>query len=496
MNIKNHLLNLQGLEFIYEKALFPELEYIFKHALVQEVAYNSLLQKRRKDIHEKIGTTIESLYTDRLDEYYEVLAHHFSKSNNAEKAFNYLKLATKKTERRYAVDESKIYFDKAMMVLDSLPETKINNQNRVSFILDHEQLFTNLLKQMDYYDLLLKHEEITKLLGNQSLLGTFYSKLGDMEYVFGSFDRAIETLKAAEKYCIDSENFEELAYVYVDLGWCYASKGDYNKALTMSQHALQMTNKKFNLHYHVTAYLLASESYMFKGNFDLALTKTQTALKIAEDYSDYNLIARSYMQMSIIFALKCDTQRAVEYGERAVQVAPTAGIKLRCQYGLAFALCWSESPESGIETMESVLKIMRNSNSRHSECWTLVILADAYIRIRELEKAEQRASEALELAENYGKRLAAGYSHRILGELNIEKRPEEAIDHFEKSISICTEVGAENELAFAYAEYGRYYKQQGNREKAEEYLTKSLEIFERLGTLIQPDKVKKELAEL
>jgi class 3 adenylate cyclase len=59
--LKVQLLNLQGLEFIYEKRLFPELEYIFKHALIQEVAYNSLLLKRRKEIHERIGRAIEEL---------------------------------------------------------------------------------------------------------------------------------------------------------------------------------------------------------------------------------------------------------------------------------------------------------------------------------------------------------------------------------------------------------------------------------------------------
>ena len=53
--LKSYLINLQGLEFIYEKSLFPELEYIFKHALIQEVAYNSLLLARRKEIHERIG---------------------------------------------------------------------------------------------------------------------------------------------------------------------------------------------------------------------------------------------------------------------------------------------------------------------------------------------------------------------------------------------------------------------------------------------------------
>jgi hypothetical protein len=76
--LKSYLLNLQGLEFIYEKRLFPELEYVFKHALTQEVAYNSLLQKRRKEIHEKIGRAIEELYAERIEEFYEMLAYHYS----------------------------------------------------------------------------------------------------------------------------------------------------------------------------------------------------------------------------------------------------------------------------------------------------------------------------------------------------------------------------------------------------------------------------------
>ncbi len=84
--LKSSLLNLQGLEFIYEKHLFPELEYIFKHALTQEVAYNSLLLKRRKEIHDKIGRAIEALYSERLEAFYEMLAHHYSRSDSLEKA--------------------------------------------------------------------------------------------------------------------------------------------------------------------------------------------------------------------------------------------------------------------------------------------------------------------------------------------------------------------------------------------------------------------------
>lgn len=89
--LKAHLLSLQGLEFIYEKQLSPELEYIFKHVLTQEVAYQSLLLKKRKKLHERIGQAIEQIYADRLEACYEILAHHYARSRNFDKAFQYLK---------------------------------------------------------------------------------------------------------------------------------------------------------------------------------------------------------------------------------------------------------------------------------------------------------------------------------------------------------------------------------------------------------------------
>jgi class 3 adenylate cyclase/tetratricopeptide (TPR) repeat protein len=105
-DLKSYLLNLQGLEFIYEKQLFPELEYIFKHALIQEVAYNSLLQSRRREIHQKIAEAIEQLYSDRIEEFYEMLAYHYSASDNLEKAIHYLELSAEKASGRYAFGES------------------------------------------------------------------------------------------------------------------------------------------------------------------------------------------------------------------------------------------------------------------------------------------------------------------------------------------------------------------------------------------------------
>jgi len=84
--LRKHLTNLVGLEILYEKALYPELEYIFKHALTQEVAYESLLKQRRRELHGRIAQTIEELYAGKLEPHYEILAHHWERSDKPDKA--------------------------------------------------------------------------------------------------------------------------------------------------------------------------------------------------------------------------------------------------------------------------------------------------------------------------------------------------------------------------------------------------------------------------
>ena len=81
---------LKAIELIYEKSHFPELAYMFKHALTRDVAYNSLLEQRRRELHRLVGQAIEILYADRLAEQYEVLAYHFARGEDWVKALNYL----------------------------------------------------------------------------------------------------------------------------------------------------------------------------------------------------------------------------------------------------------------------------------------------------------------------------------------------------------------------------------------------------------------------
>jgi tetratricopeptide (TPR) repeat protein len=170
-----------------------------------------------------------------------------------------------------------------------------------------------------------------------------------------------------------------------------------------------------------------------RGRWDEAVEEAEKALKAAEESSNNSLVIFAVWTLSMAYTWRGDLNRGVEYGELALQKD---------------------------------------------------------------DKARQTREEGLEIAERCGARYYIGWSHRFLGEIALKVNPAQAVSHFEKSIAVLQKIKAENELALAYAGYGRLKKQQGQFAPAREYLTKALQIFERLGTLIEPDKIREILAQL
>jgi tetratricopeptide (TPR) repeat protein len=163
---------------------------------------------------------------------------------------------------------------------------------------------------------------------------------------------------------------------------------------------------------------------------------------------------------------------------------------------LAWALCRTGEPEKGIDILLPLVQALKAERSVSYQITFLPDLAEGYLLAGEYEKARKTAQEAADLAERCGARWFLAFARRLLGEIALRTDPDEALAHFEKAVSISLQIKAENELALAYSGMGRYHKRQGNMEAARKYLTDALEIFERLGTLLEPDKVRNELADL
>ena len=108
------LRELTVLELIHERRRYPELAYMFKHALTQDVAYGTLLMQRRAELHGLVGRAIEELYADRLAEHHEVLAHHFSKAEDWPRALDYLLKAAEKATRAFGLRQAVELYDDAL----------------------------------------------------------------------------------------------------------------------------------------------------------------------------------------------------------------------------------------------------------------------------------------------------------------------------------------------------------------------------------------------
>ncbi|MGB7948914.1 MAG: hypothetical protein WCH75_14610, partial [Candidatus Binatia bacterium] len=128
--------HLQGAEFLYETTLFPDLEYTFKHALTQEVAYGSLLQERRRSLHARIVVATEKIYADRTAEYFERLAHHALRGELWEKALDYSYEAGKKAAARSATQEAIGYFGQALEAVKHVPEQRRTIEKMIDILID------------------------------------------------------------------------------------------------------------------------------------------------------------------------------------------------------------------------------------------------------------------------------------------------------------------------------------------------------------------------
>jgi tetratricopeptide (TPR) repeat protein len=135
------------------------------------------------------------------------------------------------------------------------------------------------------------------------------------------------------------------------------------------------------------------------------------------------------------------------------------------------------------------LLVIRDNADIWSEMYALC-LGEGYWLAGAYDQAKQTLAGVLDIARRCGMRFALGSAHRLLGEVALHTSPAEAPSYFEQSIAILHAIHADNELALAYAGYGRWHAQYGDLARVRDYLAQALALFERLGTLGEPDKVR------
>ena len=226
----SHLSVLKDSELLYERGIFPETTYIFKHALTRDVVYESILNKKKKKLHEEIGNAVEDLFADRIGEQYELLANHYALSEHWEKAVHFGRLAAEKAHKLSQFQQAVTTYEQTVEWLLKLPENKIRQESLVDIQQEICWSYIGLGQFEKAGEVGLQAETTAKLLDDRVRLGITYLGIGTAYVYQGNFKETEHYSLQAIQYLEGTSEERELAIANLVLGACYIGQGMWRKS--------------------------------------------------------------------------------------------------------------------------------------------------------------------------------------------------------------------------------------------------------------------------
>jgi tetratricopeptide (TPR) repeat protein len=189
--LRDALHRLQAAEFVYDTGPVPDLEYSFKHALTQDVAYGGMLHERRRELHARIVEALEVLHGERLGEQVELLAHHAQRGDLREKAVSYLFQAGLKAGMHSALQTAAGWYEQALLVLDALPDSRSKLERGFDIRIQMRGALNNLGETRKALQRLKEAEPIAEKLDDEGRRGIFYAGMCLMNTFHGELDEAL-----------------------------------------------------------------------------------------------------------------------------------------------------------------------------------------------------------------------------------------------------------------------------------------------------------------
>jgi class 3 adenylate cyclase/DNA-binding SARP family transcriptional activator len=486
---------LKRREFLHEQHGGAERTFVFKHALTRDVAYDGLLEDRRRSLHARAGAAVERSYADRLHEKCELLAFHYSRSSERERAADYLELANRKASAQHAMEEALGYFYEALGILEDLPDSEDNRRRRLTLVLDQTGGFHYLHRHEEYYELLLRHEPLVLELSDPRLHGAFYQHLAHRQQVFGEFEQARKTASKALELCERSEDHDHAALSCTAVQWADMLLGEYGRAHRYAKRARKHLAVSFEPMAHMFARSGAALTYMMAGRWEDALREVDQGVATGAERSDAGTVSFCNAIGALVCVERRDWATAIDYGNAAKETAPTVYFRGFALGFLAPALCHTGAVHEGLPVLEQIVPMAKAA--RHELAWTFLAprLADAYLTAGDLVRAHQTLLEIHSAAASRGANFFLGASGRCLAEVAMAQGDaEQAVLRLEAAIETLRASGSENELGLALGALARAKRVTGSNMEAAAIAQEALAILDRLGTLEEPDRLRHELA--
>ncbi len=403
-------------EFMYERAGGDEPVYVFKHALTQDVAYDSLLSRSRRALHLETARALEQLYSDRLDELTATLAYHYARTDLIDEAVTWLVRAAERAARVYANDEAILHLDLAMRRLQRLPEGGNRDRRMLDVALRHAHSLYFLGRFRESIEVLLPHEARLSRLADAALSGAYsfwlahmYSRLGDQRRAEASAERAIEAATEAGDRATLGKAHGLLA---LEGHWSgRTADGIAHGATAVTLLKTQPTQRWW---LGMTHFYLAF-NHLLTGRFDAALEEAALADQVGKEIADPRLQTYAGFTVGWVQASRDQSAEAIEICRRALEQAPD---RVSRAYASMFLGCAMVEHGEHRDAYERLLQTMAELEGFGFPQWqslAAVFAAEALRRDGRLAEAEALVERGLRVATGAEYWYAVGFAQRTGG---------------------------------------------------------------------------------
>jgi class 3 adenylate cyclase/tetratricopeptide (TPR) repeat protein len=514
------LRELTTLELIHERRLYPELAYMFKHALTQDVAYASLLVQRRKELHGLIGLAIEELYPDRLPEHYEMLAHHFSLAENWERALDYLLKAAEKASQAFGLRQAlDLYgealeaarrlgervpattfmaihraradlffgigdFDRSRAEAEVLVELARRVQDRPEEAGALVQLASALQWIEDIPAALERAREaieIAEAVGAAAPLSGGLFVRGYVQGVIGRLDAAEPDLLRSLEVARTSGDPGRQALALHSLGLHKSWQGQYREGMELNGDGARIAREHRLVLPLLRCRWVQGIASSETGNYDAALAALDEGLALAEKIGDDAFIPRFLNTLGWLRIDCGDFTRGIELSERSYELTNRSsraghgtGAERRAFIRLneADALMAQGDLAGAAEALEETLHIIQHPPPSRWMTWRYTThcyasLGQLALLRRDPERARRLADQSLEVATPTASRKYESWAWRIKGESATARRAwGEAEDALGRARAHAEEIGQPRLKWMSQVATGRLQAALGRREAA------------------------------
>ena len=330
---------LEAVDLIRAQSRAPDVEYIFKHALTQEVAYDGLLKNERQVLHERAAFAMEQILRERISEFVETLAYHFARGGVIDKAVHYLRESGRKCVSRYAIEAAATHYRDAYELLTGSERSSAQDRELIELLNDWSLVHYYQGDCAHWRSLLEGHLEVAERVGEPELLGMYLGWTGHMLFWHEEYQASLEHLDRAVRLADRAGSKRVLGYAETWRAWTLSLMGRSSEAIEAGERAHELGPEFPDEPYLVCKPLAAiAAAATLSGDLERARLAGEELLEIAERTGNSRAAVLGHYSLATRHGGALEPERGVAAGEAALAASLDPAYRNMSITALGFAL--------------------------------------------------------------------------------------------------------------------------------------------------------------